>query len=77
MLGDPLVYSFHLDPTMARVGLPWCAQGTQPEFVKPEAIPEQVKPFLSLADVEDILDRLNRIFHVCTNSYSLRKPFLR
>jgi len=63
MLGDPLVFSFQVETSSASVGLPWCAQGRQPQFVKPQFESEQVKPFLSVADIEDILNRLNKIFH--------------
>ena len=64
MLGDPLVYSFQVDATSTSMGFPWCAQGKQPRFVKPQFTPEQVKPFLDAAEIEEILERLNRIFHV-------------
>ena len=64
MLGDPLVYSFSIDTTSASMGLPWCAQGRQPRFVKPRFIPDQIKHFLGLAEIEEILHRLNKIFHV-------------
>jgi len=63
MLGDPLVYSFQVDTFSSSLGFPFCAQGQQPSFIKPRFTPEQIKPFLRTEEIDEILDRLNKIFH--------------